>query len=73
VHNETLPVVAMCVGNEDRSPVGVHSCDTTPTPTGFAEIVGDDFPALPVALRIDNFKKELLRLFSPTLPQHGRR
>jgi hypothetical protein len=24
VHNETLPVVAMCVGNPDRSPVGIN-------------------------------------------------
>jgi hypothetical protein len=36
----------MCVSNEDRSPVGIDSCDTAPTPTGFAEIVGDDFPVL---------------------------
>jgi hypothetical protein len=24
VHNETLSVVAMCVGNPDRSPVGIN-------------------------------------------------
>jgi hypothetical protein len=24
VHNEALSVVAMCVGNKDRSPVGIH-------------------------------------------------
>jgi hypothetical protein len=24
VHNETLSVVAMCVGNKDRSPVGIN-------------------------------------------------
>jgi len=28
------------------SPVGIHSGDTAPTPTGFAEIVGDDFPVI---------------------------
>ena len=29
-----------------RSPVGINRCDTAPTPTGFAEIVSDDFPVL---------------------------
>jgi hypothetical protein len=40
-HNETLSVAAMRVSNEDRSPARVHSCDTAPTETGFAEIVSD--------------------------------
>jgi hypothetical protein len=39
-----LTVVAMCVSNEDRSPVEINRCDAAPTPTGFAEIVSDDFP-----------------------------
>jgi hypothetical protein len=39
VHNETLSVIAMCVSNEDRPPVAIYSCNTTPAPTGFAEIV----------------------------------
>jgi hypothetical protein len=39
-HNETLLVVAMCVCNPDRSPVGINRCDTAPTPNGFREIVG---------------------------------
>jgi hypothetical protein len=43
-HNETLSVVAMCVCNEDRSPTRIHGCDAAPTPTGFAQIVRDDFP-----------------------------
>jgi hypothetical protein len=43
VNNEPLTVVAMRVSNEHRSSVGIDSCDTTPTPSGFAEIVGDDF------------------------------
>jgi hypothetical protein len=43
-HNETLSVVTMCVSNPDRSPARVHSCNAAPTPTGFAEIVSDDFP-----------------------------
>ena len=33
----------MCVCNPDCSAVLVHTCDTVPTPTGFAEIVGDCF------------------------------
>src|SRR6266576_1290634 len=36
----------MCVCNKDRSPARIHGCNTAPTPTGFAEIVGDDFPVL---------------------------
>jgi hypothetical protein len=44
VHNETLSVVAMRVGNEDCSPIGINRCDAAPTPTGFAEIVSDDLP-----------------------------
>jgi hypothetical protein len=38
--NETLPVVAMCVSNKDRSPMRVHSGNTAPGPTGFAELIG---------------------------------
>jgi hypothetical protein len=43
-HNETLSIVAMCVSNPDRSPRRIKSRYVTPTPTGFAEIVSDDFP-----------------------------
>ena len=32
-HNETPPVVTMCVSNPDRSPAGIHGCDTAPAPT----------------------------------------
>jgi hypothetical protein len=39
-----MTVAAMRVSNEDRSPVAIHRCDAAPTPTGFAEIVSDDFP-----------------------------
>jgi hypothetical protein len=46
VHNETLSVAAMCIGNKDYSPLCGHACDATPTPTGFAEIIGDYFPVL---------------------------
>jgi len=40
-HNETLSV-AMRVNNPDRSPVHINSRDAALTPSGFAEIVGDD-------------------------------
>jgi hypothetical protein len=40
----TLPVVAVCVRNPDRSPVRINRSDAAPTPAGFAEIVGDYFP-----------------------------
>jgi hypothetical protein len=43
VHNESLSVAAMRVGNKDRSPLAIQSWHTAPTPSGFAEIVGDDF------------------------------
>src|SRR5262245_20039627 len=43
-HSETLPVAAMRVGNEDCLFVGIHSCNTAPTPTGLAEVVSDDIP-----------------------------
>jgi hypothetical protein len=45
VHNEALTVAPMCVSNEDRSPFTIHGCNAAPTPTGCAEIVGDDLPA----------------------------
>ena len=46
VHNVTFTIVAMRVRNKDRSPVRVHGCNTAPTPTGFAEIVSDNFPVV---------------------------
>jgi hypothetical protein len=36
----------MRVYNPERSPVAIHRCNTAPTPTGFAKIVGDDLPLL---------------------------
>jgi hypothetical protein len=42
---ETLSV-AMRVSNEDRSPARIHGGEAAPTPTGFAEIVGDYLPLL---------------------------
>jgi hypothetical protein len=46
--DEPLSVVAVCIRNEDRLSVGINRCDAAPTPTGFAEIVSDDFPELHV-------------------------
>jgi hypothetical protein len=36
----------MRISNPDRLSVGINRWDTARTPTGFAEIVGDDFPLL---------------------------
>jgi len=36
----------MRISNEDCSTARIHSCDTAPTPTGFAEVVSDDFPVI---------------------------
>jgi hypothetical protein len=42
-----LPVrVRLRISNEDCSPMRIHGRDAAPTPTGFAEIVGDYFPIL---------------------------
>ena len=46
--DESLSVVAVCISNEDRLSVGINPCDAAPTPTGFTEIVSDDFPELHV-------------------------
>jgi hypothetical protein len=43
---QPFAIIAVGVNNPDRSPFGVDSCDAAPTPTGFAEIVSDDFPEL---------------------------
>ena len=45
--DESLSVVAVCISNEDRLSVGINRCDAAPTPTGFAEIVSDDFGSRP--------------------------
>jgi hypothetical protein len=41
--DKPLSVVPMCVNNPVRSPLGINRRDTAPTPSGFAEIVSDDF------------------------------
>jgi hypothetical protein len=43
-YNETFPVIAICVSNEECSPAAIDSCELAPTPTGFAEIVSDYLP-----------------------------
>src|SRR5262245_3016897 len=48
-HNKPLSVAAFCFGNPDRSSPRIDGCHTAPTPSGFAEIVGDDFPRLHAA------------------------
>jgi hypothetical protein len=45
-----FPVAAMCVNNEDCSPARIQPLHAAPTPTGFAEIVSDDFPRIHAAL-----------------------
>ena len=45
-HTEPLSVVTVRVNNPDRSPRRIDGCDPAPTPSGFAEIVSDDFPIL---------------------------
>jgi hypothetical protein len=37
-HTKTLSIVAMRVGNEDCSPVAIHTGNTAPPPPGFAVI-----------------------------------
>jgi hypothetical protein len=44
-HDKTLSV-AMRVHNPDRSPFKIDSGDSAQAPSGFAEIVGNDFPIL---------------------------
>jgi hypothetical protein len=47
-HNEPSSVAAMRVSNPDCPPLTINGRNAAPTPTGFAEIVGDDFPELHV-------------------------
>src|SRR5262249_32779722 len=43
-HNEALPVAAVRVHNPDRSPFPIQSRHPAQAPTGFVEVVSDDFP-----------------------------
>jgi hypothetical protein len=58
--DEPLPVIAMRVCNPDRFPFAIHSCNTAPTPSGFAEIVTDDFPIFYLASSVAGFEKSRL-------------
>jgi hypothetical protein len=41
-----LSIVAMCVNNPDRSPLGTNGRDPAQNPSGPLEIVSDDLPVL---------------------------
>jgi len=43
-HNETLFLVTMCVSNPDVRTLESIAENAAQTPSGFAEIVSDDFP-----------------------------
>jgi hypothetical protein len=45
-NNETFSVTAIRVSNPDVRPLESMADTPTPTPSGFAEIVRDDFPVL---------------------------
>src|SRR6516162_9714921 len=49
VHDKPLSTVAMCIRNEDCSPLGINGRTATPTPTSLAQIVSDDFPVFHTA------------------------
>jgi hypothetical protein len=54
-HNKTLSV-AMRVHNPDPSPVEINRRSAAPTPTGFAEIVSDDFPGFHLMSSVAPFR-----------------
>jgi hypothetical protein len=56
----TLSVAAMRVCNPGRSPVGINRCDAAPTPTGFAQIVSDDFSVFDAQPHRDNEKGHIV-------------
>ncbi len=67
-HNETLSVVAVCVCNKDRSPIGINSLGHSPNSTGFAEIVSGDFPDISFkSLRFSSPDEPLLPLWLASL------
>src|SRR5467141_1965850 len=44
-NDKPLPVVAMRINDPERSPFRIQGWDPAETPTGLAELIGDDFPA----------------------------
>jgi hypothetical protein len=57
VHNEPPSVVAVCVSNPDCPPLTINGRNTAPTPSGFAQIVGDDFPIFQASRRISRRRR----------------
>jgi hypothetical protein len=53
----------MCISNEDRSPMRVHSGNTAPGPTGLAELVSDYFPILHHRDALTGYSKPFAVLF----------
>jgi hypothetical protein len=53
VNNKPLPIAAVRVSHEDRSPLSIHGCGVAPTPIGFVEIIGDYFPNVSPPTRAD--------------------
>lgn len=45
-HKKRGELLLFSICNPDRSPVEINRRDAAPTPTGFAQIAGDDFPVL---------------------------
>jgi hypothetical protein len=45
-NDEPLSVVAVCINNPHRSPLGINRWDTASTPSGLGQIVSDGFPLL---------------------------
>jgi hypothetical protein len=50
VHNETLSVVAVCVRNPDRSPVGINASDAAPTLRSRGAVVPDGWHLIAASL-----------------------
>jgi hypothetical protein len=53
-HNESPSIAVMRVNNPDRLPALIYRRNTTPAPSGFTEIVGDDFPRLHAIISLLN-------------------
>jgi hypothetical protein len=66
VRDETSSIVSVRIHNPDCSPLAIQGRDAIPTPTGFAEIVGDDFPILHDCQLVENYRAR----HSVTHPTH---
>ena len=63
-YNKTLSVTVR-VHDEHRLAVGIHRRHTAPTPTGFAEIVGDYCPVIHMHEQASRVQRVVTSLFSP--------